>query len=146
MVIYELGIINSGVPLISKQYYEEHSMSVDPILRSGFLSALNSFAAQAFSDEIESFNMKNFKIVLFTHKIGDGDSGNIISYCIGDKKLNLKLAKKALTRIMEEFINKFGSSDLPNDLNEFDAFIPIFDEILGDLVKKPEDRLKSIFG
>ncbi|MHA1309464.1 MAG: hypothetical protein ACTSQO_00930 [Candidatus Helarchaeota archaeon] len=146
MVIYELGIINNGVPLISKQYYEEHSMPVDPILRSGFLSALNSFAAQAFSDEIESFSMKNFKIVLLTHRIDETETENIISYCIGDKKLNLKLAKRALTKIIEEFIDKYGSIDLSRDLSEYDEFIPIFDKILGDLVKKPEDRLKSIFG
>jgi len=145
LVIYELGIIHAGVPIISKQYYEEHSGPVDPVLRGGFLSALNSFAAQAFSDEIESFNMKNFKIVLLTHRNKDDESINLISYCIGDKKLNLKLAKRALVKILDEFISRYGTTNLPADLSEYDEFIPIFDKILGDLVKKPEDRLKSIF-
>ena len=147
MVIFELGIIRAGVPLISKQYYEEHSMPVDNVLRSGFLSALNSFAAQAFSDEIESFTMKNFKIVLLSEQQKkDTESEGIFSYCIGDKKLNLKLAKRALTKILEEFSNKYGKSDLPNDLSTYDEFLLVFDSILGDFVKKPEDRLRSIFG
>lgn len=145
MVIFELGIINSGVPLVSKQYYEEHSMPVDPVLRSGFLSALNSFATQAFSDEIESFSMKNFRIVLLSREIKNA-SENIISYCIGDKKLNLKLAKQALTRILDEFIESYGQDKIKRELSEYDRFLPIFDDILGDLAKKPEDRLRSIFG
>ncbi|MBD3230169.1 MAG: hypothetical protein GF329_18465 [Candidatus Lokiarchaeota archaeon] len=143
MVIYELGLTKSGVPLISKQYYEEHNMAVDPVLRSGFLSALNSFAEQAFSDEIESFTMKNFRIVLLTY---NKDELSVTSYCIGDKNLNLKVTKKALTKILDKFINKFGIKKLPKDLSKFDNFLPVFDEILGDFAKKPEDRLKSIFG
>ncbi|TFF88715.1 MAG: hypothetical protein EU549_02480, partial [Promethearchaeota archaeon] len=127
MVIYELGLTRAGIPLVSKQYYEEHNMSVDPVLRSGFLSALNSFAEQAFSDEIESFTMKNFRIVLLSFTKKDH---SITSYCIGDKNLNLKVTKKALTKILDKFIKKFGIKKLPSDLSKYDCFLPVFDEIL----------------
>ena len=146
MVIYELGIIKAGVPLVSKLYYKEHSIPVDPVLRSGFLSALNSFASQAFADEIESFTMKNFRIVLLSREIIIDKPTNLISYCIGDKKLNLKLAKKALNRVLDEFLALYDIKNLPANLNEYNKFLQILDDIIGDFAKKPEDRLKSIFG
>lgn len=76
MVIFELGIVNNGVPIISKQYYKEHGMSVDPLLRGGFLSALDSFATEVFADEMESFSMKNFKIVLLSRLFRETQAKN----------------------------------------------------------------------
>ncbi len=142
-----MGIINNGVPLVSKQYYKENDMSVDPMLRGGFLSALNSFATEVFADEMESFSMKNFTIVLLSRPMRETPPLNIIAYTIGDKKLNLKLAKSALTRILDLFIQRYDFlDDLNVDLALFDDFIPAFDRVLGDLAKKPDDRLRSIFG
>jgi len=147
MVIYELGLLNCGLPLISKQYYEEHNKKVDPLLRGGFLSALNAFAEEVFSDQIDSFTLKNFKIVLLSKPFNQSKQETIISYCIGDNKLKLETAKKALTKVLEEFIVKYAHLvSLKVDLKIFDEFLPVFDEVIGDLGKKPEDRLKSVFG
>ena len=147
MVIYELGIINNGVPLISNQYYEEYNLSVDPMLRGGFLSALNSFAEEVFSDSIESFSLKNFKIILFTHPFRESSSSRVIYYIVGDKKVNLKIATKALTRVAEAFTKIFSYMEtLSSDLSCYYDFSNIINGILGDLTKKPEDRLKSVFG
>lgn len=147
MVIYELGLLNCGLPLISKQYYEEYNKKVDPLLRGGFLSALNAFAEEVFSDQIDSFTLKNFKIVLLCKPFNPSKQETIISYCIGDTKLKLETAKKALTKVLEEFIIKYAHLEsLKVDLKVFDDFLPVFDEVVGDLAKKPADRLKSVFG
>ena len=147
MVIYELGLLNCGLPLISKQYYKEYNMNVDPLLRGGFLSALNAFAQEVFSDEIDSFSLKNFKIVLLSKPFNSSGQETIISYCIGDSKLKLETAKKALTKVLEVFFANYGHlKSLKVDLTIFNDFVTIFDDIVGDLARKPEDRLKSVFG
>ena len=147
MVIYELGLLNSGLPLVSKEYYKDYNMKVDPILRGGFLSALNAFAQEVFSDEIDSFSLKNFKIVLLSKPFHGSSQETIISYCIGDGKLKLETARKALTKVLEVFFANYGHlKSLKVDLDVFNDFVPIFDEIVGDLARKPEDRLKSVFG
>ncbi len=147
MVIYELGLLNCGLPLISKQYYKEYNMNVDPLLRGGFLSALNAFAQEVFSDQIDSFSLKNFKIVLLSKPFHPSSQETIISYCIGDGKLKLEMARKALTKVLEVFFAKYGYlKSLKVDLVMFEEFLPVFDEIVGDLGRKPEDRLRSVFG
>jgi len=147
VVIVELGIVNNGVPIISKQYYKEHGMSVDPLLRGGFLSALNSFATEVFADEMESFSMKNFKIVLLSRLLRKTPPITIIAYCIGDKKLKPKTAQNALLKVLDLFVRRYDFlEDFNVDLALFEDFIPAFDAVLGDLAKKPDDRLRSIFG
>jgi hypothetical protein len=147
MVIYELGLLNCGLPLIAKQYYKEYNMNVDPLLRGGFLSALNAFAEEVFSDQIDSFSLKNFKIVLLSRPFRPSSQENIIAYCIGDNKLKLETAKKALTKVLDVFFTNYGYlTSLKVDLGIFSDFLPVFDEIVGDLAKKPEDRLRSVFG
>jgi hypothetical protein len=145
MKIYELGLLHHGVPLISKQYYQEYK--VDPLLRGGFLSAMNAFAEEVFSDEIESFVMKNFRIVLLSHPFPETSTDRLVSYCIGSKKLSPKVAKRALTRVLEEFTQQFKHlKDLNIDLAMFDDFLPILDDILGDLAKSADERARSVFG
>ena len=145
MVIYELGLVSHGLPIVSKQYYKEYE--VDPTLRGGFLSALNAFAEEVFSDSIDSFSMKNFTIVLLTIPFGVYGTINITAYCIGDKKVNLKQAKEALTKTLRAFNTQFGHLEsLSCDLALFEPFKEVIDGILGDLAKKPDDRARSIFG
>lgn len=146
MTIYELGILNNGVPLISRQYYEEYK--VDPLLRGGFLSALNAFVEEVFSDEIETFVMKNFRMVLMNRPFPKPDSpSHIISYCIGSKKFSAKTAKRALARILDEFVERYSYlQSLSCDLAVFEDFLPVLDEILGDLTKTADARARSVFG
>ena len=143
MKVFEIGLFHAGLPLVSRQYYEKYK--VDPLLRSGFLSALNSFAEEVFSDEIESFVMKNFRIVILSSPFSSDDY--ITSYCISSKKLSPKIAKRALIRVLEEFCSKYDHlKSLTCDIAIFDEFLPILDDILGDLTKSASDRAKSVFG
>ncbi|MFX0142144.1 MAG: hypothetical protein ACFFDN_51375, partial [Candidatus Hodarchaeota archaeon] len=146
MVIFELGIVKSGVPLVSKQYYKEYNVNVDSVLRAGFLSGLTTFVKEVFSDNIESFTMKNFKIAFISHFLNQKKGENIICFVIGDKNLKLKFAKKALTEVLNEFLKKYGNlENFSGDLNIFSEFSKVLDEILGDLIRKPDERFRSVF-
>jgi len=146
IVILELGIVSSGIPLVSKQYYAEHGVKDSTILRAGFLSGLNAFVEQTFSDEIESFHMKNFTIVISTSPIAEVNASKLIFYAIGDKKVHLKTAQRALTKVREEFFNKFGKlKKYSGDLSTYSEFEKVIDAILGDLIRKPDERVRSVF-
>lgn len=147
MVIYELGIVNNGVLLVSKEYYKELNIIFDPSLRAGFFTAINYIATELFSDTIESFDLQNFKIIFLSRTYNAPNESDIIAYGIGDKRVNLKLAKDALTRILDAFFQKYNYSEINSgNLNIYCEFEQIMDGILGDLVKNYADRLKSIFG
>ncbi|NVM31510.1 MAG: hypothetical protein HWN65_21920 [Candidatus Helarchaeota archaeon] len=146
MAILEIGIIKGGVPLIAKQYYKEHKINVNPVLRGGFLSGLNTFIEQTFSSDIESFIMKNFKMVFLTHQLNDSNRTKLIIYCIGDKNLEIQMARKALTKVVDAFTNKYGNlENFKGDLTIFKEFQRVIDDILGDLIRKPDDRVRSVF-
>ena len=121
-------------------------MKESTILRAGFLSGLNAFVQQTFSDEIESFHMKNNTIVLLTSSKDEVNATKLIFYCIGDKKVNLKTAQKALTKIRDAFFNKFGKlKKYSGDLSIYSEFEQVIDAILGDLIRKPDERIRSVF-
>ncbi len=144
IVILEIGISSSGVPLVSKQYYDEYNIKDSAILRAGFLSGLNAFVNQTFSDEIESFSMKKFTIVLSTSSTEKAH--NLIFYAIGDKKIDQKTAQKALARVKEEFFKQFGKLDrYSGDLTIYEDFQEVIDTLLGDLIRKPDERVRSVF-
>ena len=146
MVIFELGIVKSGVPLVSRQYYKDYNVNVDPVLRGGFLSGLNAFVQEVFSDKIDSFSMENFKIAFISYFLKHTKGESIILYCIGDKNLNLKFANKALTYVLDKFLEKYNElKDFIGDVKIFDEFNQTIDDILGDLAKKPDDRFRSVF-
>jgi hypothetical protein len=142
----ELGIIKDGIPLVSKQYYEENQIKNSAVLRAGFLSGLNAFVEHAFSEEIEAFRMKNFKLMLISRTIQNPNPTKIIFYCIGDKELDLNIVKKVITKVLDEFIKKYGQLEqLAGDLSKYHEFQESMDKILGDLIRKPDDRVRSVF-
>ena len=55
MAILELGI-NLGVRnIVNKKYYDSDTgVGLDPELRAGFLSALESFTSEVFGDDIRA--------------------------------------------------------------------------------------------
>ena len=147
MAILEVGFILNGIPIISKQYYKEQGKTVDRTLRSGFMAAIIDFAKEAFSDDLETFNLRNVRIFLISKNVESEDEmKNLIGYIIGDKKLDAKIAKKSLDNCSKKFMSMYPNLRSDIDLNSFKPFLKIFDKILGDLAKKPYDRMQSIFG
>jgi hypothetical protein len=133
------------VPLVSKEYYKEYKVTIDPAMRAGFLSALCAFTEETFAEELESFTMKNFKIVLQSRVMRESPPVHIFTYCIGDKKIKIKPALKALTRVLDEFTKKYSYlKSFTGDLEIYEKFEEVIDSILGDLAKKPTDRLRTL--
>lgn len=146
IVILELGIIKDGVPLVSRQYYNENQIKNSAILRASFLSGLNSFVEHTFSEEIEGFQLKKFRLMLTTRTIQNPAVTKFIFYCIGDKEIDLNIVKKVITKILDEFIRKYGQlGRLSADLSKYVEFQQSMDKILGDLIRKPDDRVRSVF-
>jgi hypothetical protein len=142
----ELGIIKDGVPLVSKQYYNVNKIKNSAVLRAGFLSGLNAFVEHTFSEEIEGFQMRNFTIMLLTRAIQNPNATKIIFYCIGDKELDLNIVKKVITKVLDEFVKKYGHLEqLSGDLSKYLEFQRSMDKILGDLIRSPDDRARSVF-
>ncbi len=138
--------MKSGVPLVSMEYYTDHNVNVPPVLRAAFLSGLNTYVEQTFSDEIEAFEMTNFKIVFLSRRLPHLPAEKVQSYCIGDKKLNLKNTNRLLTEVLEEFISQYGHlKELKGDLSRYHAFKAVIEKKLGDLTRSPDDRLRSVF-
>lgn len=135
MVIIELGIIKSGVPIFSREFNNDYRIKVNSVLRGGFLSGINQFIIEAFSDEIESFAMSHFNIVLFNPKI-DLNNGSkpihddIFAYCIGDRKLKVKSARKTMKKIMVEFLKRYDLENFAGDLSLFRDFDEELDKIM----------------
>jgi hypothetical protein len=138
--------MKSGVPLVSMEYYTDHNANVPPVLRAAFLSGLNTYVEQTFSDEIEAFEMTNFKIVFLSRRLPHLPIEKVQSYCIGDKKLNLKNANRLLTEVLEEFIAQYGHlKELKGNLSRYHPFKAVIEKKLGDLTRSPDDRVRSVF-
>ena len=114
MVIYELGIAKNGIPLVSRRYYDDHNVKMDTELYSGLISGIDMFVKETFSDEIETFSLKSFKIAFYSQTLNPDDPDDIITaFCIGNKKF--KISKE-----IDEFDNlKQNESLAKNNLNYF---------------------------
>ncbi|MHA2431274.1 MAG: hypothetical protein ACXACC_09650, partial [Promethearchaeota archaeon] len=65
MAILEVGI-NLGIRnLIEIKYYSSSDNLLDPNLRAGFLSALESFTNEVFGDDINVVSLASFKLVCY---------------------------------------------------------------------------------
>ncbi|MHA1268430.1 MAG: hypothetical protein ACTSPY_01465 [Candidatus Helarchaeota archaeon] len=147
MVIYEIGIIKAGITIITKYYYKQEGIEIDAQLRGAFLSAISSFASEAFADEIESFKMKKYQLLILNKKLSNNEQDYITIYCVGGIKLNINKAKNILTKIIEEFLIDYDNlKNFYGNVSMFNPFLDKIDQIIGDFSKRPTDRFKSVLG
>ncbi|HMF33184.1 MAG TPA: hypothetical protein VKK79_17295 [Candidatus Lokiarchaeia archaeon] len=148
MAILEAGLNYEGMTLVSQKYYDTE-IEFDDRLRSGLLSAISSFAKEAFQDTIESFSLSKFEIICIRRSInvpGNKIESNLLAYAITDKDTNLKIVKSFLGKIVDAFLNRFSVRDIGGgDMEKFEGFKDRIDQIFSDLRLKTEDRFKSIF-
>ena len=91
MAILELGI-NIGIRnILNKKYYgSDTGVGLDPGLRAGFLSALESFTSEVFGDDINVISLASFKLVCYCDLLSlPNDESNkqpLISFAITEKK------------------------------------------------------------
>ena len=150
MAVLECGINIGNRNLIEVRYYASSDV-LDPNLRAGFLSALESFTTEVFSDSINVVSLASFKLVCFCEMValpGDDEDNTqpLLAYAIIEKETESEVVKRLLNQIIMTFQNRYSVLDIfekkPKYFRKFDIRIS---DILGDLKMKTEDRFKSLF-
>ena len=151
MAILEVGINLGMRNLVEIKYYASSDNVLDPNLRAGFLTALESFTSEVFGDDINVISLASFKLVCFCEMITlpDDDVNNkqpLLSYAIIEKATDASVVKEQLVEIISYFLNRYPLNDIfskkPKYFKQAENRI---DEILGDLKLKTEDRFRSLF-
>jgi len=151
MAILEVGIVIGTKHLIEIKYYLSSDNILDPDLRAGFLTALESFTSEVFGDDINVISLASFKLVCCCEMIQmpSNDIENkqpLLSFAIIEKGTEVQVVKEQLHEIITYFLNRYSLNDIfskkPKYFKEFESRI---NEILGDLKLKTEDRFRSIF-
>ena len=151
MAILEVGINLGMRNLVEIKYYSSSDNVLDPNLRAGFLTALESFTSEVFGDDINVISLASFKLVCYCEMIAlPTDELNnkqpLLSYAIIEKGTDASIVKEQLSQIISYFLNRYPLNDIfskkPKYFKQFESRI---NEILGDLRLKTEDRFRSIF-
>lgn len=151
MAILEVGINIGMKSLIEIKYYLSSDNILDPNLRAGFLTALESFTSEVFGDDINVISLASFKLVCYCEMIQmpSNDIENkqpLLSFAIIEKGTEVPVVKEQLNEIITYFLNRYSLNDIfskkPKYFKDFETRI---NEILGDLKLKTEDRFRSIF-
>ena len=150
MAVLECGINIGNRNLIEVRYYVSSDV-LDPNLRAGFLSALESFTTEVFSDSINVVSLASFKLVCFCEMVAlpgedKDDTQPLLAYAIIEKETESEIVKRLLNQIIMIFQNRYSVLDIfdkkPKYFRKFEVRIS---DILGDLKMKTEDRFKSLF-
>ncbi|MHA2366966.1 MAG: hypothetical protein ACXAC7_23640 [Candidatus Hodarchaeales archaeon] len=151
MAILEVGINLGMRNLVEIKYYKSSDNVLDPNLRAGFLTALESFTTEVFGDDISIISLASFKLVCYCEMIQlpDDDVTNkqpLLSYAIIEKGTDASIVKEQLNQILSYFLNRYPLNDIfskkPKYFKQFESRI---NETLGDLRLKTEDRFRSLF-
>ncbi len=151
MAILEVGINLGMRNLVEVKYYTSSDNILDPNLRAGFLTALESFTSEVFGDDINVISLASFKLVCYCEMITlpTDDVTNkqpLLSYAIIEKTTDASVVKEQLNQIISYFLNRYSLNDIfskkPKYFRQFENRI---NELLGDLKLKTEDRFRSLF-
>ena len=151
MAILEMGINIGMRNLVEIKYYSSSDNLLDPNLRAGFLTALESFTNEVFGDDISVISLASFKLVCYCEMIAlpgkeKENTQPLLSYAIIEKETDDPVVKQHLAELTTQFLNRYSLNDIfskkPKYFKKFESRI---DKILGDLKLKTEDRFRSIF-
>ncbi|MEJ2249588.1 MAG: hypothetical protein P8Y70_06595 [Candidatus Lokiarchaeota archaeon] len=152
MAVLETGINVGNRNLIEIKYYSASDGILDPNLRAGFLSALESFTNEVFGDDINVVSLASFKLVCFSEMISlptpdeTNNSEPLLCYAIIEKETDPEVIKKHLKQITSHFLNRYSLNDIFSKKSKFFTnFNSRINEIFGDLRLKTEDRFRSLF-
>jgi len=151
MAILEVGINLGMRNLVEIKYYTSSDNVLDPNLRAGFLTALESFTTEVFGDDISIISLASFKLVCYCEMIQLPDEiaenkQPLLSYAIIEKGTDASIVKEQLCQILSYFLNRYPLNDIfskkPKYFKQFETRI---NDTLGDLRLKTEDRFRSLF-
>lgn len=151
MAILEVGINLGMRNLVEIKYYTSSDDVLDPNLRAGFLTALESFTSEVFGDDINVISLASFKLVCYCEMIklptdNENNKQPLLSYAIIEKATDASVVKQQLSQIISYFLNRYPINDIfskkPKYFKQFEIRI---NDVLGDLKLKTEDRFRSLF-
>ena len=138
MAVIEFGVMMDGLPVFTKDWrkYAESSDSNEKLLRTGLMSAIQSFASDAFGDVMDSMTLKNFKIYFhLIVKLQKNKTCELILYAIADEKTkSSKKIKKSLIKSGQAI------SDAPENIF---TLTPEKNAFINKIVEKEFKKLKS---
>jgi len=146
MTIYEAGLLFRGFTLISSIYHESSGENIDLDLRSGLLSAIITFAENAFSSSLMEYLEGTRFVIAFTHdKIVSEDSDEpelFLGYAIlGKRKKIEKYIHKVIMPLLSQCIIKFKSEYEGKNMSEVSQFFNFKDYI--DSIFLPKSKVGS---
>jgi len=150
MTVLEVGINIGNRNILEIRYYTSSDV-LNPDLRAGFLSALESFTTEVFGDDINVVSLASFKLVCFCEMLalpGEDTSNTqpLLAYAIIEKETESEVVQRLLNEIVLTFINRYSVLDIfEKKAKFFRRFEVRISDILGDLKMKTEDRFKSLF-
>ena len=117
MAILEVGINVGMQNLVEIKYYSSSDNVLDPNLRAGFLSALESFTSEVFGDDINVISLASFKLVCYCEmiRLPTDDANNkqpLLSYAIIEKGTDASIVKEQLNQIISHFLNRYPLNDI----------------------------------
>ncbi|MFO7794734.1 MAG: hypothetical protein ACQERB_14575 [Promethearchaeati archaeon] len=130
--LFEIGLVFRGFVLVKHKFREipkPNKKETDEDLRGAFISAINTFASQAFiNSSLEYLEMKDLLFIFKINEIKAGDSNKkepIIMYGLVENQRNPdkyvdKFFEK-ITPIMQYFITSYNEADF-TELNKFESF------------------------
>ena len=140
MAVLEAGVMFGGVPIVKINYYDDKA--TDSMLTAGLLEAIQSFAVEIFNDETETFKMKKYSI--FLHKTTLKTDQVVTLYSICDSVDRPGTIKVIMHSIATAFQDTFENVNM-GCLNKYEDFKETITKKLGDLIYRPEDRLRKVF-
>ena len=152
IAILETAILYNSTNLVEEQYYSTENV-LDKGIRNGLLQAIKNLTNEAFGEDIQSFSLGNYSIIIVSHDIevptindSTTESPSLMMYAIVDKKTDEKIVIKAMNSILTHFLNRYSWNDIQNlRLKKFKKFKSRLEKIFGDLILRSEDRFKSLF-
>jgi len=132
--LYEIGIVSRGFVLVShvfkKVEKKDNLKNIDEDLRGAFISAINTFAKNAFNNlNLEYLESNNILFIFNAFEIQASDSDQkepIILYGLIDKKKKDtdKFVKRFLQKIEPIsllFVSRYSNKDF-SEINQFEPF------------------------
>lgn len=152
MAILEAAILFDSTPIVERKYYDNEQV-LNKEHRVGLLSAIDGFAREAFGDEISSFSLASYTLIVSTIDVAqpknEENVKKLMMYCIVQKGMSEIVVKENMDIILDQFLNRYSKFELFNldkkIIKKMEKFAPRIDDQFKDRALKPEDRFKKIF-
>lgn len=134
--IQDLWIVTKGGQLLFKRVFDE---SVNSVLFSGFMSAINAFTSQMTKDHN---SLSNFELGDKKFFISSTDA--LMFICNADPKVKSKHITKNLQEVVNLFSSAYSNEIIENWDGESSFFIS-FESQITNYIESPMDKMKNSF-